>query len=92
MNISDFLSLYSEQGQGQERWMERRAQQVQPANNQSSLSANLMGDYNPQPRYGQQNANPWQEQLWGQLFQQTDMPKKQNEPTAMKGGGGGGGK
>ena len=84
MSIYDLLNLYSQQGQGQERWMERRAQQVQPANNQSSLSANLMGDYSPQPRYGQQNANPWQEQLMSQLFQQPETAKRDKPTTGRK--------
>ena len=66
----------------------------QPSNNGSNgLSSDLMGDYNSKPKYGpQDNANPWQEQLMSQLFQQQDTQRSQNEPTAMKGGGGGGGK
>lgn len=51
------------------------------------LSSNLMGDYNSKPKYGPQGgANPWQEQLWGQLFQQTDTSRTKNEPSGMKGG------
>lgn len=84
MNISDLLNLYSQQGQGQERW-QGRAQQEQPANNQGSLSANMLGDYNPQPRYGPQ-ANPWQEQLMSQLFQQQETAKR-DKPEKTGGGG-----
>ena len=51
---------------------------------EKGLSSNLMGDYNSKPSYGpQDNANPWQEQLMSQLFQQqTDAPRQK------EGGGG----
>ena len=77
MSIYDLLNLYSQQGQGQ--WQ-------QPANNNErrGLSSNLMGDYSPQPRYGQQNANPWQEQLMSQLFQQPETAKRDKPTTGRK--------
>lgn len=78
MSIYDLLNLYSQQGQGQGQWQ-------QPANNneQRGLSANMMGDYNPQQKYGPQ-ANPWQEQLMSQLFQQPETAKRDKPATGRK--------
>ena len=52
-----------------------------PTPYQNNFSANMLGDYSPQPKYGSQGgANPWQEQIMSQLLQQQDAQRSQIKP------------